>query len=158
MDFSKNSRSNFDPSFIENRNDGDRWFTVQAVGLDTAGAVIRIADGSAVGKNELWGALVANGVFKIDVGESAIEDADVITQNIDFGTSEQDATDRIVLSGDVTKIIAKIVGQDTLLYKNAEGANNVLAVIESFQATDDSTKIEDDFLRQTDQTYTLDVI
>lgn len=159
-DFNLNSLPDLDLSFLTSRDTATRWFDVK-LDKELGGVTedTRITDGSAEGQDVMWGSGTSPETvyLKIDVGASAKAQADEIGVNGNATRAFRDGADKIILAGDVTKIVAEASGGDTILYKDAKGDNNVLAVMYGFQATDANFDISD-FLVQDDQSFTVDVL
>ena len=94
---------------------------------------------------------------RIDAGASAADEADVIGTALLNYAAFEDGSDKIILAGEVDKIVAKSAGAHTTLYKDEQGDNNVLAIMYHFVATDDNFTL-DDFLVQDGQTFTVEVL
>ena len=161
--FDLNSIPDLDVGFLTARATFNRAFVV---GLDEAFDDVatpstQIKDGSAEGKDALTGSFrLDSGIVvytRIDAGASAADEADVIGTALLNYAAFEDGSDKIILAGEVDKIVAKSAGAHTTLYKDEQGDNNVLAIMYHFVATDDNFTL-DDFLVQDGQTFTVEVL
>lgn len=139
---------NFVAAVVENISTS--YFVIEVFRKDNSSSdpSFIITSGTADDRQDLWDTTSVVDCFLLDSGTSTAAKADWFSRGFDA------TMDKIVLAEDVDKVIAKVEGANTILYKDTVGDNNVLAVIDGFVATSANFTI-DDFLLQPNQDFTV---